>query len=107
MSKNIYEPAGVVEGGSAVLPLLAVLIMSLVLAYIYPKGYEGGTPIAEGSRLGLIMGIFFGVPFALFFSMMFNIALGPMIVLMLVSILEIITMGLLIGLTYGDLKATE
>ncbi|MFQ6607959.1 MAG: hypothetical protein ACE5EE_05405 [Fidelibacterota bacterium] len=40
------------------MPLIAVLVMALIIAYIHPKGYEGESPLAEGLRVGILMGFF-------------------------------------------------
>lgn len=103
----VYGPTGAVVGGSPVLPVVAVVVLTLVMAYMYPKGYEGASPAAEGLRFGVLMGLFLGVPFAFFFGAMFPIDFGAMLVLAIVTILEIGIGGLLIGLVYGKLPLSR
>ncbi len=45
-------------------PLIALgyLVFTLIMAYIYPIGYKGGSPVAEGLRFGLLMGVLFTFP---------------------------------------------
>ena len=33
------------------------LIVALIMAYMYPKGYEGGSPVSEGFKFGAMIGI--------------------------------------------------
>lgn len=39
--------------------IVGMLVALLVLAFIYAKGYEGGSGLMEGLRFGLLVGIFF------------------------------------------------
>ena len=109
METAIYQAAGAsVPGGIPLMSLVAVVSMVLIMAYIYPKGYEGGTPAVEGLRFGILLGLFFGIPMAFFtFGTMFPIGLGPVLVLTLISTLEIAASGLLIGLVYGRMEPAE
>ncbi len=52
---------------------VAVLSMSVILAYLYPKGYEGGNPLSERLRSCVLLGFFAGIPFGIFFVL----ALSP------------------------------
>ncbi|MEE9199728.1 MAG: hypothetical protein V3U26_08070 [Dehalococcoidia bacterium] len=101
MAKEVYEPAGASVGGAPLMAFVAVLSMSLIMAYIYPKGYQGGKPLYEGSRFGILLGLFAGIPFGIFFGLMFSIGSVPALVLILVYALEVAVAGLLIGLVYG------
>ena len=101
MASALYEPTGASMEGSIFLPVLAVLFMNFIMAYIYPKGYSSGTPAVEGLRFGVLMGLFAGIPFGFFFGSMFMLGLGPIFVLALVYTLEVAAAGLCIGLVYG------
>ena len=89
------------------MPLVATVSMALIMAYIYPKGFEGGSPLAEGLRFGTLLGLFYGIPFAFFFGTMFPIGFDAILVTTLISTLEIAAGGLLIGLVYGRMKPVE
>ena len=41
---------------------LGYFVLALVMAVIYPKGYEGGSPWFEGLRFGALMGVLFTLP---------------------------------------------
>lgn len=107
MTTAIYEPAGAGMQGSPVFALGGVLISSLILAYIYPKGYEGGAPLMESTRFGVLMGLFFGFPFAFYFSAMFSTGFVPTLVLAIEGSLEVVGSGLFIGLVYGRMTPLE
>lgn len=38
--------------------ILAEIIRGFVMAYVYPLGYKGGSPVIEGARFGVLMGLF-------------------------------------------------
>ena len=46
------------------IPLHAVgeLCFAALLAYIYPIGYKGGSPITEGAKFGFLMGLVYSLP---------------------------------------------
>jgi hypothetical protein len=41
--------------------VLGEVLRAVVLAYIYPFGYQGGEPWKEGLRFGIAMGVFSGM----------------------------------------------
>ena len=99
---NIYNATGASVTGEGSFPFwVGLLAIILVMAYIYPKGYEGGSPAYEGLRFGVLLGLFSGVPFGVFFDNMFPIGAIPALVFMLTYTAEIALAGLFIGLVYG------
>ena len=109
LERSIYQPAGAsTTGGGYILPTVATVSMVLIMAYIYPKGYEGGSPVVEGLRFGILMGLFFGIPQSFFFGTMFPIiGFGAILVGTLITTLELAASGLLIGLVYGRMEQTK
>jgi len=107
MQNSFYDAIGASVEGSPVLPLIAVLVMVLIMAYLYPKGFEGGSPVAEGLRFGLMFGLFLGVPFSLFTGAMFSLNIAVMLVLILITILELMAVGVAVGLVYGEMKSSK
>jgi len=56
---DFYESA-TVSGREAPLMwaiALAYLMVGAIMAYMYPKGYEGGSPAIEGFKFGAIIGL--------------------------------------------------
>lgn len=37
-----------------------MVLQAIVVAYLYPRFYGGGSPLMEGARFGLLVGIFMG-----------------------------------------------
>jgi len=35
--------------------ILGVLILTVLMAYMYPQGYKGGSPLKEGLRFGVVI----------------------------------------------------
>jgi hypothetical protein len=100
----ILVPTGASTEGSPILSMVSTVTVALIMAYIYPKGYEGRSPVSEGLRFGILMGLFFGIPNAVNFSSMFPITFGAVLVLALFYALEITAGGLAIGLAYGKME---
>ncbi|MDH5752986.1 MAG: hypothetical protein OEZ59_11305 [Deltaproteobacteria bacterium] len=42
--------------------LLAYLVLAALMSYMYPLGYKGGSPLAEGLRFGVLIGILWVFP---------------------------------------------
>jgi len=42
--------------------ILSYLILAILMAYIYPHGYKGGSFVKEGLRFGILMGLMARLP---------------------------------------------
>jgi hypothetical protein len=60
--KDLYEALGIFTRKEPLIHLgvISMILQGLVLAYVYPIGYQGGSPVKEGLKFGLLMGIFMG-----------------------------------------------
>ena len=87
------------------LPLLFILPVSLIMAYLYPKGYEGGTPATEGFRFGALIGIIMVLPLSVLFVGMFGVGVGAALIDVPWHLIEEGATGAVIALTYGNLKS--
>jgi hypothetical protein len=56
------EIAAVRETAHVDLIALGYLILGVMMAIIYPKGYSGGSPLLEGFRFGAMAGVMVGLP---------------------------------------------
>src|SRR5262245_24434561 len=78
---GVYRPASDMSH----MPVLraATFVGALAAAYIYAKGYEGGTGAAEGVRFGAAIGIFAGVYFGGVSWAVLNVGrdLGPVLII--------------------------
>lgn len=101
IAETITKPAGISIEGAPIMGFVALLSMMLIMAYIYPIGYKGGTSLSEGFRFGVLLGLFIAIPHGVIYNLMFSIGFMPTLVLILVYTLEVAAAGLLIGLVYG------
>jgi hypothetical protein len=76
------------------------LLAMFALAYIYAKGYEGGSGVAEGFRFGAVMAMFNLGFFSIGIYGTFNIGGRLAAVGAVVGIIEMILVGLVIGALY-------
>jgi membrane protease YdiL (CAAX protease family) len=60
--KGLYDELGIFTRKEPLIHLgvISMILQGIVLAYVYPLGYQGGNPVKEGLRFGLLMGIFMG-----------------------------------------------
>lgn len=98
---NVFEPAGVDVNKLPVWIAAPVILIILIMAYMYPKGYEGGAPAVESLRFGILMGLFGGVPFGVYFGGMYSLDFAAIIIMTAAYTTEIAIAGLAIGLAYG------
>ncbi len=47
---------------------LGYLVASMVMGFLYPIGYQGGTALAEGARFGAVLGVFWWLPAMIVFA---------------------------------------
>ncbi len=110
MESAFYQPIGAPDMSATQLPILVLVVplsIGLIMAYIYPKGYEGGSPASEGLRFGVLLGLFSGIPFGVYFNLTFALGFGPVLVQILLYTLEVAATGLLIGLVYGRMQPSK
>ena len=99
---------GALEGiGRAEAPLwpyfFRYAIMALVMAFMYPKGYEGGTPWLEGLRFGLLVGVLLAAAMALDFYALLPISGSAMLVMFIPELIGLSITGIVIGTIYGKI----
>jgi len=82
------------------LTLAGRLLAMFALAYMYAKGYEGGSGIREGLRFGLLLALFFFgfVSFGIFGT--FNIHRRTAVLGSVISFVQMIIVGGVIGAVY-------
>ncbi|MEE9190929.1 MAG: hypothetical protein V3U16_09190 [Candidatus Neomarinimicrobiota bacterium] len=79
-------------------------VIALVMAYMYPKGYKGGTPLAEGFRFGLLIAILFAVAGSLDFYATFPISGSVMFTMFLPEFIGTTLTGMVIAAVYGKIE---
>ena len=80
---------------------LAYLVVGVIMAYMYPKGYEGGSPLAEGLKFGAIIGLLWWFPTNL---ILYAVQDGPASVIFLDGAWHVVEEGLAgvaLAMVYG------
>ena len=86
--------------GPGLVPLF-VLPVTLIMAHLYPKGYEGGAPAREGFRFGALLGLVMVIPLNVFFVGVFGMSVGAAFVDIPWHVIEQGATGAAIALVYG------
>ena len=87
--------------------ILALLILAFLMAYAYPIGYKGGSPITEGLKFGALMGLLAFLPFNLILHGAFNLPLAGALVDAGWHVVEEGVGGVIIAMVYGSGAAPE
>ena len=80
---------------------LGYLVVGLIMAYMYPKGYEGGSPIAERLKFGAVIGLLWWFPTNL---VLYGALDGPLSIVLVDGAWHVVEEGLAgiaLGLVYG------
>lgn len=83
---------------------LGALVGVVVMAYIYPKGYEGGAPAIEGAKFGALLGLYLTAPWMIGLASFLSLTAGFTLFYILVGIIEQTCTGIIIGLVYGKIS---
>lgn len=96
---DVWE-AAVARPEPLMLPgLLAFIFLSVLMAYVYPRGYAGGDSLREGARFGL-MASGFVVWSLLVVYAAYNVELGGTIADIVFNVAILTVMGAAIGMIY-------
>lgn len=85
----------------ALYSLLAMLVTSVLFAYIFPIGYRGRTPWAEGLRFGMLMGVLNGLPWSLNVYSRTDTGFSGLLATVLWMVITYGVAGGLVGAAYG------
>lgn len=96
---NVYRSADV---GQSYLPLMfaGILVAMIAAAFIYAKGYEGGSGVAEGVRFGFLLAVFVNFVFVGVNYATLNIGRRITVMLAAAGFFEWLIAGIVIGLVY-------
>jgi len=61
---NLYADVHAKHEGIGLL-LIAYFILALIMSYMYPLGYQGGSPLKEGLKFGALIGLLWVFPHGL------------------------------------------
>jgi hypothetical protein len=102
---GVYRPGN----DTSHMPVLfaGILIGALTAAYIYAKGYEGGSGAVEGLRFGAALGVFVGGYSTLVNWAVLNIGRTMALSMGAAAFVEWMLIGLVIGLIYKPATASQ
>ena len=104
LMSDFYDSAagGTMRDPPLFLPIgLVYLVVGFIMAYMYPKGYEGGSPISEGLKFGAIIGLLWWFPTQL---VLYGATEGPFSIVLVDGAWHLVEEGLagaVLGLIYG------
>ena len=88
--------------------ILGYVILGVLMAYIYPKGFGGGGSVCEGLRFGAIVGLLWVLPHAVILHGVYTGARGKLILIDAGwHVVEQGIGGIVIALIYGLGTKTE
>lgn len=107
--KAVYARLGAFSRPQPIIALgvLSMVLQAVVVAYLYPFFYRGGSPLATGATFGLLLGVFMGSNAVLAEAGKTQISpIGTWIMLEGIYYLAQFTVvGAVIGAIYGQLAA--
>jgi hypothetical protein len=72
-------------------------VEAFFLAWIYPKGYQGGSPAKEGFMFGLMIGFLFAVPYIFYYWAGHPVTYPAVIVDAVLMFVMTVIFGLILG----------
>jgi len=89
------------EEPNLVFVFVAHLILGFLMAFVYPIGYKGGSPVKEGFRFGALIGLIWVLPLTVGHYGLYNLPLAYVIVDPAWHVVEEGIGGIAIALVYG------
>lgn len=105
---DLYEGMGAYTRPEPSIPLgmLSMLIQGVVIAYLYPFFYQGGSPIIQGIKFSAIVGAV--VYSVMGFAMAAKIDINPISTYLLYNLvfqfIQFVFTGAILGLIYGKIN---
>lgn len=87
--------------------IFGYLVLALLMAYMFPLGYKGGSAITEGLRFGILIGLLWVLPLQLVFHGLLNIGLTGSLVDAGWHVVEQGVGGIIIAMVYGEGAVSE
>ena len=95
-----YSGESVLAEPNMLFIILGVLILAVLMAYMYPLGYKGGSPLKEGLRFGVVIGLLWILPYNVIMIGVMGTAKTLVVVDALWHIFEQGIGGIVIGYVY-------
>ena len=87
--------------------ILGYLVLALLMAYMFPLGYKGGSAVTEGLRFGILIGLLWILPLQLVLHALLNTGLTGALVDAGWHVVEQGVGGIIIAMVYGEGAVSE
>lgn len=104
---DLYEEMGAYTRSEPIISLgmLSMVTQGIIIAYLYPYYYKGGSPILQGIKFSLVIGAV--VYSVMGFAMTAKIDINPISTYLLFNLvfqsIQFVLTGAALGLIYGDI----
>ncbi len=98
---GIYNASAILEEPNLVFIAIGYFIYALIMAYMFPIGYKGGSAVSEGLKFGAIIGVLITVPMTFINMGLLSACAGPALVDAIYQIVEKAIGGIVIAKVYG------
>ena len=82
--------------------LVGEICLAALLAYIYPLGYKGGSPVSQGIMFGILMGLVYALPGSIHMSAGMEGAMPVACFFIAHGLIAGILGGLAVAMVYGS-----
>lgn len=106
MAKFYTGETGATHEGTGII-FLAYMVLSVLMAYIYPLGYKGRRPAVEGLRFGMLIGLLWVFPHELAMAGAHGNSISYVFKNAVWHMIEQGFGGIIIGLVYGRVRAAS
>lgn len=97
----VYNAGAILEEPNLVFIAIGYLITALIMAYIFPIGYKGGSAVSEGMKFGAIIGVLISVPLTFINMGILSVSATPAFVDAIFQIVEKSIGGIVIAKVYA------
>ena len=98
---GIYNASAILEEPNLVFIAIGYFIYALIMAYMFPIGFKGGSAVSEGLKFGAIVGVLITVPLTFVNMGLLSVSPGPALVDSIYQIVEKAIGGIVIAKVYG------
>ena len=98
---GVYNASAILEEPNLLFIAIGYLIYALIMAYMFPIGYKGGSAVTEGLKFGAIVGVLITVPMTFINIGLLSADAGPAMIDALYQIAEKAIGGIVIAKVYG------
>jgi len=98
---GVYNASAIVEEPDLIFIAIGYFIYALIMSYLFPIGFKGGSAVSEGLKFGAIVGALITVPLTFVNMGLLSVSPGPALVDSIYQIVEKAIGGIVIAKVYG------